>query len=58
VATRGSYTSVEAAGREVRLSNPDAARDETEGLGDASSPPHFPKQKGEPKRVQPARRKR
>ena len=26
-----------------------------EGLGDAPWPPHFPKQKGEPKRVQPSR---
>ena len=25
------------------------------GLGDAPWPPHFPKQKGEPKRVQPSR---
>jgi DNA ligase D len=32
-----------------------AARDEAEGLGDAPWPPHFPKQKGEPKRVQPSR---
>ena len=28
-----------------------AARDEAEGLGDAPWPPHFPKQKGEPRRV-------
>ena len=32
-----------------------AARDEHEGLGDAPWPPNFPKQKGEPKRVQPSR---
>jgi bifunctional non-homologous end joining protein LigD len=31
-----------------------AARDEAEGLGDAPWPPHFAKQKGEPKRVQPS----
>ena len=32
-----------------------AARDEAEGLGDAPWPPHFRKQHGEPKRVQPSR---
>jgi bifunctional non-homologous end joining protein LigD len=32
-----------------------AARDEAGGLGDAPWPPHFRKQKGEPKRVQPSR---
>jgi bifunctional non-homologous end joining protein LigD len=32
-----------------------AARDEAEGLGDASWPPHFRKQRGEPPRVQPSR---
>ena len=32
-----------------------AARDEREGLGDAPWPPHFRKQKSEPKRVQPSR---
>ena len=32
-----------------------AARDEREGLGDAPWPPHFAKQPGEPKRVQPSR---
>jgi DNA primase len=32
-----------------------AARDEAEGLGDAPWPPHFRKQKGEPRRVQPSR---
>ena len=32
-----------------------ARRDEAGGLGDAPWPPHFPKQKGEPKRVQPSR---
>jgi bifunctional non-homologous end joining protein LigD len=32
-----------------------AARDEREGLGDAPCPPHFRKQKDEPKRVQPSR---
>jgi bifunctional non-homologous end joining protein LigD len=32
-----------------------ARRDEEQGLGDAPWPPHFPKQKGEPKRVQPTR---
>jgi bifunctional non-homologous end joining protein LigD len=35
-----------------------AARDEREGLGDAPWPPHFRKQKGEPKRVQPSRAKK
>jgi bifunctional non-homologous end joining protein LigD len=33
-----------------------ARRDEAEGLGDAPWPPHFPKQDGEPPRVQPSRR--
>ncbi len=32
-----------------------ADRDESEGLGDAPWPPHFSKQRGEPKRVQPSR---
>jgi DNA ligase D-like protein (predicted polymerase) len=32
-----------------------ADRDEREGLGDAPWPPHFAKQRGEPKRVQPSR---
>ncbi len=32
-----------------------ARRDEQEGLGDAPWPPHFAKQRGEPKRVQPSR---
>jgi DNA ligase D len=32
-----------------------AARDEKEGLGDEPWPPHFPKAKGEPKRVAPSR---
>jgi bifunctional non-homologous end joining protein LigD len=32
-----------------------AARDEAEGLGDAPWPPHFRKQRGEPRRVQPSR---
>jgi DNA ligase D-like protein (predicted polymerase) len=32
-----------------------ASRDEAEGLGDAPWPPHFAKQRGEPKRVQPSR---
>jgi bifunctional non-homologous end joining protein LigD len=32
-----------------------AARDEAGGLGDAPWPPHFAKQEGEPKRVQPSR---
>jgi DNA ligase D-like protein (predicted polymerase) len=35
-----------------------AARDEAEGLGDAPWPPHFPKQKGEPQRVQPSKAKK
>ena len=34
-----------------------ARRDEEEGLGDAPWPPHFRKQKGEPKRVQPSKAK-
>ena len=32
-----------------------ARRDEQEGLGDAPWPPHFAKQAGEPKRVQPSK---
>ena len=32
-----------------------ADRDEREGLGDAPWPPHFKKQRGEPRRVQPSR---
>jgi DNA ligase D len=32
-----------------------AARDEAEGLGDAPWPPHFAKQRGEPRRVAPGR---
>ena len=35
-----------------------AARDETEGLGDAPWPPHFRKQRDEPRRVQPSRAKK
>ena len=35
-----------------------AERDEAEGLGDAPWPPHFRKQKDEPKRVQPSRAKK
>jgi len=35
-----------------------AARDEREGLGDAPWPPHFRKQKGEGRRVQPSRARR
>jgi bifunctional non-homologous end joining protein LigD len=35
-----------------------AARDEAEGLGDAPWPPHFAKQKGEPRRVAPTRARR
>ncbi|HEX2027126.1 MAG TPA: DNA primase small subunit domain-containing protein [Nitriliruptorales bacterium] len=35
-----------------------ARRDEDQGLGDAPWPPHFPKQEGEPRRVQPSRRRR
>lgn len=34
-----------------------AARDVAEGLGDEPWPPHFPKQRGEPRRVQPSRAK-
>jgi len=34
-----------------------AARDEAEGLGDEPWPPHFPKQRAEPRRVQPSKRK-
>jgi bifunctional non-homologous end joining protein LigD len=34
-----------------------ARRDEEEGLGDAPWPPHFPKPRDEPKRVQPSRDK-
>ncbi len=35
-----------------------ARRDEQGGLGDAPWPPHFPKAKGEPARVQPSKRKK
>jgi DNA ligase D-like protein (predicted polymerase) len=35
-----------------------AARDERDGLGDAPWPPHFRKQSGEPKRVQPSRERK
>ncbi len=35
-----------------------ADRDEAEGLGDAPWPPHFRKQAGEPRRVQPSRAKK
>jgi bifunctional non-homologous end joining protein LigD len=35
-----------------------AARDEAEGLGDAPWPPHFRRQRGEPKRVQPSKAKK
>ena len=34
-----------------------ARRDEAGGLGDAPWPPHFAKQKGEPRRVQPSKRR-
>jgi DNA ligase D len=33
-------------------------RDEAEGFGEAPYPPHFPKQPGEPRRVQPSRARR
>ena len=33
-----------------------AAADEARGLGDAPWPPHYPKQPGEPPRVQPSKR--
>ncbi len=32
------------------------ARDEANGLGDAPWPPHYPKQPGEPPRVQPSKK--
>jgi len=35
-----------------------ADEDEKQGLGDAPWPPHFAKQPGEPKRVQPSREKK
>ena len=35
-----------------------ARRDEEGGLGDAPWPPHFAKQRGEPRRVQPSRAKK
>jgi bifunctional non-homologous end joining protein LigD len=35
-----------------------AARDEAGGLGDAPWPPHFRKQRGEPRRVQPSRKRK
>lgn len=34
------------------------ARDEANGIGDAPWPPHYPKQPGEPPRVQPSRQRR
>lgn len=34
------------------------ARDEEQGIGDAPWPPHYPKQPGEPPRVQPSRQRR
>lgn len=34
------------------------ARDEARGIGDAPWPPHYPKQPGEPPRVQPSKRRR
>jgi bifunctional non-homologous end joining protein LigD len=33
------------------------AKDEAQGIGDAPWPPHYPKQPGEPPRVQPSKRK-
>ncbi len=35
-----------------------AAADEAHGIGDAPWPPHYPKQPGEPPRVQPSKRKK
>jgi DNA ligase D-like protein (predicted polymerase) len=35
-----------------------SAEDEARGLGDAPWPPHYPKQPGEPPRVQPSKRRR
>ena len=35
-----------------------AWRDQEEGIGDAPWPPHFPKQKGEPPRVMPSKKRR
>ena len=35
-----------------------ADADEARGLGDAPWPPHYPKQPGEPPRVQPSKRRR
>ena len=34
------------------------AVDEENGIGDAPWPPHYPKQPGEPPRVQPSKRKK
>ncbi|MGK2965994.1 MAG: non-homologous end-joining DNA ligase [Tepidiformaceae bacterium] len=34
------------------------ARQESEGLGEAPLPPHFPKEEGEPPRVQPSKRRK
>ena len=34
------------------------ARDEADGIGDAPWPPHYPKQPGEPPRVQPSKQRR
>ncbi len=40
---------------EVPLAEPGDLRLDTGGLGDAPWPPHFRKQRGEPRRVQPSR---
>ncbi|HVF77115.1 MAG TPA: hypothetical protein VNA28_02360 [Solirubrobacteraceae bacterium] len=68
MAPKPEYTTLEAAGHEIRISRPSnehagylarllelARRDEEEGLGDAPWPPNVAKQPGEPKRVQPPR---
>jgi len=57
-ASRGDLTAGidEAAGRLDGLLEL-ARRDERDGIGDAPWPPHFPKQDGEPPRVQPSRRR-
>jgi DNA ligase D-like protein (predicted polymerase) len=43
---------------DLRVLHEWVARDEGQGLGEAPYPPHFPKQPGEPERVQPSRSRR
>jgi DNA ligase D len=43
---------------DLRVLHEWVARDEGQGLGEAPYPPHFPRQPGEPERVQPSRSRR